>query len=287
MGGGRGDDGRRDLSMSGAAKELARRVGRYLHVYARFTAGGVKSSSLLLYPVRRRIPPRRSQLDLGTGDSLVSPASEPLLTMFEESFVDRRYAPEEWRPTIGATIIDIGANVGVFTLWAVRHAGAGRVIALEPSRACARALLANVERNGLHEVTVLQLAVGGERHKANLYRRGPRTMNTLYDRDNYGSSFHADEQAEVVTLDDLFDLFNVDRCGLLKLDCEGAEYEILLNASPRTLSCIDAIAAEYHVGLNEHGPADLREVLERQGFVVTCFDLMDVESGHLHAVRPR
>ena len=48
------------------------------------------------------------------------------------------------------------------------------------------------------------------------------------------------------TLDDIFFENNVECCDLLKMDCEGAEYEIILSASMETLKKISQIIMEYH-----------------------------------------
>lgn len=251
----------------------------------RFSAAGASPSSLLLYPVRRRLPRGHNRIDVAGGRTLVAPAGEPLLTMFEEVWVDERYRPDGWRLAPGGTVVDVGANVGVFALWAATRAGAGRVVCAEPSPQALDGLRANVARNRLTSVTVLPVAVGGERRKAILYNRGPTVMDTLYARDHYGSTFRPGHEVEVVTLAELFEAAQVDRCDLLKLDCEGAEYEILLGAGHDTLARVDAIVMEYHVGLNGHGVEVLVERLGEQGFAVRRFDLLDVESGHLHAVR--
>jgi FkbM family methyltransferase len=240
---------------------------------------------VLVYPLRRRLPRPKNRLDLTTGDSLVSPAEEPLLALFEEIWIRESYLPTAWTPTTAPKVIDVGANVGVFSLWAARRLGAARVVAIEPSHRMACALRANLERNDLEQATVLEVAVGGQRRDAVLYRRGAEVMNTLFHRDNYDSQFESIGTIEIVTLDDVFAMADLDRCDLLKLDCEGAEYETLFGATEETLARVRHIAAEYHLGLTRHEPASLQGFLEDQGFSVTCFDPLDEESGYLHASR--
>jgi FkbM family methyltransferase len=227
---------------------------------------------------------------LTTGDSLVSPVEEPLLALFDEIWIRQSYLPEAWtsapsKGTRGPVVVDVGANVGVFSLWAARRLGAARVVAIEPSPRMARALLANLERNDVEQVTLLEVALGGERREAVLYRRGAEVMDTLFQRDNYGSHFESAGIVKIVTLEDVFTMLEIDWCDLLKLDCEGAEYEILFGVSDDLLARVRHIAAEYHVGLNEHEPASLQRFLEGRGFAVTCFDPLDEESGYLHASR--
>ena len=62
----------------------------------------------------------------------------------------------------GDTIVDVGANIGYFTLLFARSAGpAGRVFAFEPEPDNFRLLETNVERNGYRNVTAVRQAVSG------------------------------------------------------------------------------------------------------------------------------
>jgi FkbM family methyltransferase len=266
---------------------LIARLRSGVAVYRRLSAAGVRRSSLLLFPLRRRIPPRRTQLDLVEGGRLTARPDEPLLSLFDEVWVRDSYLPAGWRPRENALVVDVGANVGTFAVYAHRRLKAQRVVAVEPDPGCARDLLENLRRNGV-DATVIQAAVGGEAREATLYRRGPTSdMNTLFDRDVYGSRFVAETRVRVVTLDALFALIGVERCDLLKLDCEGAEYEALAAAGAETLAKVDHVVLEWHVGLNDHRPEELQSLLEGHGFRVARFPPLDVEGGLLHASRPR
>jgi tRNA G37 N-methylase Trm5 len=50
----------------------------------------------------------------------------------------------------------------------------------------------------------------------------------------------------VNSLDEIFTQYKIDHCNFLKIDCEGCEYQLLLNASKKTLNQIDFIAMEVH-----------------------------------------
>jgi len=246
---------------------------------------GIRPGSALVYPLLRRLPPRRNRVVLQGGEVLCSPADEQLVPLVEEIWVRQRYLPVDWRSAPGAVVVDIGANVGVFSVWAAHRLSAGRIVAVEPAAEAARFLLANLERNRVSGVSVLQAAVGGRSGDATLHRRGAGALTTLFERDFYGSRFHPAATVRVVTLDDLFALFGIGRCDLLKIDAEGAEYDILLAARPETLAKVRHIAIEYHVGLNEHRPEELESSLEQHGFAVMRFPPLDIEGGHLHASR--
>lgn len=264
---------------------LTHRISSYIKTSNTLIEAGVPFSSMLLFPLRRRWAHPRNQIDLKNGMSITSPPEEPLLTMFEEIWVNHCYTPSNFNIAPGHTIIDIGANVGVFTLWAAMSNSEVKVISLEPSPRICSFLRRNVLANGLHNVTVLQSACGGQREKAILYSRGCEAMNSLYRRDNYDSEFRPLTCTQVLLLGDVFQRFGVQVCDLLKLDCEGAEYEILFNAGQRTLQKVRRISMEYHVGLNEHTPEELARFLESQNFGVQMSPLLDVEGGYLYAER--
>ena len=110
-------------------------------------------------------------------------------------------------------------------------------------------------------------------------------MTTLYNRDVLGSEFRRGSEVAAFTLEEIFDREKIESCDLLKLDCEGAEYEILLNAPANVLRRVSRISLEYHLGMNSHQPAELSAFLRTQGFAVSCEPPLDAESGYLYAAR--
>jgi len=268
-------------------KAAFRKLPDYYHSAKTLVGAGVSIGSIMLYPIRRRIGERLCQLNLRNGLVLASPADEPLLTLFQEVWVDRCYDLEGYTIAPGHVIIDIGANVGVFSAWAASVSPDVRVVALEPSPRMCTFLRRNLSLNRLHNVTVVEQACGGKRGEVTLYTRGHGGLNSIYCQDNLASRFEPMARVPMVTLDDVFDCFGLSRCDLLKIDCEGAEYEIILNASDGTLEKIARVAMEYHVGLNEYVPEDLVRRLAAMGFETTCLPLENVESGYLFAAKTR
>ena len=228
---------------------------------------------------------RYSRLDLTTGERFEAPRDEELLQMFDEIWISESYRPAGSTDASALTLVDVGANVGLFTVWAARRLHAERIIAVEPAPDTASALMANLTRNKVENVTVLQLALGGHRGDATLYRRGAGARDTLFTSDLYGSCFVPLSRTKLITLDDLFSTLEIEHCDLLKLDCEGAEYDILAGASGESLQKIRHIVGEYHVGMATYEPRELMLLMTRAGFRVRCFPAMDVEGGHFHAVR--
>jgi hypothetical protein len=70
------------------------------------------------------------------------------------------------------------------------------------------------------------------------------------------------------SLDAIFAEREIEQCDLLKMDCEGAEYEILFAASDDTLRRIRRIVLEYHDWVVPFGHRDLARMLRERGFEV-------------------
>jgi FkbM family methyltransferase len=167
----------------------------------------------------------------------------------------------------GWTVIDIGAGLGDFAI----HAAAGRplstVYAYEPSPGSVALLKENVRLNGLSNVHVLALAVSGTVGTAPLYTDGrdPVMFRTVGAAASDGA--HAMD-VPTTTLDAIVAELRLERCDFLKIDCEGAEYEILLNTAKDTLRKVRHICLEYHDGVTQHSHAELVSLFEANGFAV-------------------
>ncbi|MEO6393520.1 MAG: FkbM family methyltransferase, partial [Pyrinomonadaceae bacterium] len=124
----------------------------------------------------------------------------------------------------GMTFFDVGANWGYFTLVAANQVGTnGRVVSFEPDPRIFARLVECVTRNGLSQVTPLQIAASAETSTLNLCG---------YDDsgDNFGLSRIAETVAGSQTfavaarpLDDVIAEMNVEQIDLLKMDIEGYE----------------------------------------------------------------
>jgi FkbM family methyltransferase len=267
----------------GKSKAMIRRFCNDIQFASRLLKGGVTLGSLLSYPLQRRLRSPERRLNLKSGISIASPGTLELLYLFEEIWIEGCYWKGGEIPA-GATVVDLGANVGVFTLSALAN-GADRVIAVEPSPEMCKYLSLNISSNHFGNVTVVQAACGAKAGEAVLYHRGDGMRIGLYGGDLQGHLFQPLCRTPVITLDDLFARNRVETCHLLKLDCEEAEYDILFNAHEDTLRTIQAIAMEYHAGLSGHDPQELVSFLQAHGFKVERTPLTEANVGYLYANR--
>ena len=148
-----------------------------------------------------------------------------------------------WRgltPEPGWRVVDVGANIGAFSLWAERLGAT--ITAYEPEPKTFASLVANVAHR---RISPKQAALVGEAvPTVRLYLSDIRsTRHTLLARE-IESGAPLDDFVEVpaVTLADVVG----DGCDLLKLDCEGAEFEALVRSDDQTLRRAQRMVVEYH-----------------------------------------
>jgi FkbM family methyltransferase len=200
--------------------------------------------------------------------------------------VDRDYARPEHRILADDTIIDIGGNIGCFSLVAARAARRGRVLVFEPDRDNFELLTRNVALNNLTNVIAAREAVGGEAGVLRLFKaREGQLHTTVASRVGEGGEY---EEVPTVTLRQVMDRHNVSRC-FLKMNCEGAEYGILYNTPREYLKRIDRVALEYHQIGGEDKVVSGRRLaafLQDHGFDVFEFtDFIGFDCGYIRAVR--
>ncbi len=219
-----------------------------------------------------------------------------------EIFKKRRYDHPNFEIHPTDTVVDIGANMGIFVLWAAKQATRGKVLAIEPTSAM-DVLRMNVERNGLGNVVPIQAAAGNDggtfeittypgfnivNHHASWK---PKFWTRVFIKLLYGK-YQSDpviERAPVKSLRHMLDENGVDRVNFLKCDCEGGEYEIFRSLDDETFARIDKVAMEFH----EYAPGQDRQILidllERHGFTVqvekSWFEYTFMKYGMLWATR--
>lgn len=161
------------------------------------------------------------------------------------------------------TIIDIGGHVGMFSALAATTYPHSRVFAFEPDAQNATLFLENMKRNNVADrVMLTEAPVYGERKEITLY------VNPSNSSENNMFKVKRGMMPVVLQTTTLFDIVHshgIDRIDFLKIDCEGAEYSILLSLPESVLSIIDRLAIEWH-GYAGYDPKELVEVLEKAGF---------------------
>jgi len=189
--------------------------------------------------------------------------------IFDRIFLRDEYHLHDYIGEVNGCVVDIGANIGVFTCRIAGHVA--RVVSYEPMTSNVSLLKRNT--SDFSNVEVVQGAVSGEPGMIRIYYPADETVSGGFSQFRVGALHQEDayDDVDAVTLDMLFDRHKIDRCDLLKIDAEGAEYGILLGARPETLARIQRISGEYHnvrPGDPQCSMPTLKQRLESTGFTV-------------------
>jgi precorrin-6B methylase 2 len=204
---------------------------------------------------------------MGDGPYRLRVRGEPIVLagasfgLVREIYGRRSYLPPGFSFEPADAVVDLGAHAGTFTLLAARCAR--RVVAVEPDPAWVARLRENVQRNGCGDRVAIEHAAVGE----------------------------AAAGAPLLSLEELVDRHGLDTIDFLKVDVEGAEFELFRHASG-WLPRVRRIAMELHPRL---GSVDaLVRTLADAGFGVRLTDTghrpvrdLGGQSGYLFASRRR
>ncbi len=186
-------------------------------------------------------------------------------TMIMESWGFQVYTPPPLDIRPSDIVVDIGAHIGSFTSFAATQASEGRVFAFEPLPANFKLLQRNIHLNKLTNAKIEQKAIAAKKGTSVLHLyEGPHTGSSSLYRRNSDRTI----SIETTTLPLFMKENRLDHIDLLKLDCEGAEYEILFSLPRVTLRKISRITMEYHDAINEHRHSELVAFLQQKGFLV-------------------
>ncbi len=187
--------------------------------------------------------------------------------ILKESCLDRDYERGAVAVRDGWTVFDVGAGFGDFAVRVARECPAARVFAFEPLPESFARLQEHVRANGVENVRAFAQAVAGREGELTLY-----TVTGLSGQHRTAGDAARGRQETVrvpaTTLARAMDDHGLARCDFLKIDCEGAEYEILFEAGEETLARIGHIALEYHDAVTAHTHDELARFLESRGFAV-------------------
>ncbi len=217
----------------------------------------------------------RFKVDVNAGDL------QCIYEVFGDRFYDRHFhgiAPD-------GTILDIGGNIGTFTVRAARDlVPRGKVIAVEPNPQCLAAIEQHLRMNHLDNVQLVQAAVTNEGDRILLHVGKILGDSTLFgDRNG-----EAPETISVPTLSTTDVLRLADSYELVKIDCEGGEFALLYETEPEDWKNTKRISLEYHIGFDKKypvSPEQLGRRIEELGFKVLVMRPGSEQFGYIVAAR--
>lgn len=199
------------------------------------------------------------------------------LRIVKSNFVKKNYT-REFVPIIrDSIVVDVGAHIGSFSIMAARSAY--KVLAFEPEPNNYRMLKKNMELNHLENMSIFEMAVSGISGYQDIYtyQGGSSADYSLY---KMGITNIKTGRIPTISVEDIIRREDLPRIDFLKLDCEGAEHDILRNISFETAAKILGIATETHSVPPEFS-IDIPNRLRELGFEVK----MSRKGGYLYARR--
>ena len=132
-------------------------------------------------------------------------------------------------------VIDVGANVGFYTILAGKQMQSGRVLAIEPTPQAFQRLQTNVVQNGVNSKTILVNGAASDEGGRQL------DLNTIPDKEEYASlgrlihpaaskDRYTTVSVTTFTLDELVEKYDLNPA-IIKIDVEGAEAQVFSGAS--------------------------------------------------------
>jgi FkbM family methyltransferase len=178
--------------------------------------------------------------------------------IFLEVFVFEIYQRARKEICRSEVIIDIGANVGYFDLYASSLNPKAKIHAFEPFPGNSDQLLKNLSLNKNHQVSLHSAAVADKTGEVTLFFTPGDDSGCSLDRQQGQSC-----PVTAVGINDLLNVCGVTKCDLLKMDCEGSELAIFSSVLPEQLAKIQNIIMEYH---DPTHLTPLKNILIRSGF---------------------
>jgi FkbM family methyltransferase len=142
-------------------------------------------------------------------------------------------------------LLDLGANIGLTTIWMATRSHFSKIIAVEPDRENAALVAKNLRQNGISG-EVVQAAVG------------PRDGTAYFRKASWSNlgacvGFSSDDKrldvegtsVPMVSVGSILKRFELDRLAIVKVDIEGSEQTLLLGPC-EWLNCTESLVVEFH-----------------------------------------
>ena len=191
---------------------------------------------------------------------------EPIFVNYTQFFVDWIYNGFFAGSRVKRAI-DIGANIGLFTEWVLDRFGSDtEVISVEPNSRAIRAF--EFLHNKKPNVKLFKLAVSEK--SGDILDLGINPENSLISSSDNFENLSLIEKVQTISLNDLMSEAGWGECDLLKIDVEGAEYDIFKSVSVEDLKRFKYILMEFHY--NEGRLRSILNKIKEAGFSIDIRD---------------
>jgi FkbM family methyltransferase len=240
-----------------------------------------KQFGLLLYRLQKLAPRSRARLQSDFTQKMIDSTLAVETPKGTLSFVllgktsggramtvlTKQPATIEWIDSFqpGSVFWDIGASVGVFSVYAALATNT-RVVAFEPAAVNYYLLSANCEANKLHDrVDCLLVGVGRQRSIARLEVSQFRPARSFSFRGKRDQPYESRQAAVVLSIDELVEEYGMPCPNYIKIDAPGASEDIIAGAA-RTFRRSEVRQVHLEVRDTSKGGQRILEMLNQSGF---------------------
>ena len=153
----------------------------------------------------------------------------------------QEYSGDDFPISNDDVIIDVGAHIGLFALFASQFCKNGKIFCYEPIKENYKILIENIEMNQIQNIFPNNLAVTKETSRVKIFLNDDQSGHSMFTQNK---NF---VEVDSKSLSDIFIDNGIKECDFLKLDCEGAEYEIVESLSADLFTKINKTVIEYHM----------------------------------------
>lgn len=182
-------------------------------------------------------------------------------SIITEVVLKEKYFPKELNIKEGSIVIDLGAHIGIFSILIGSKFKNVKVYSVEPDKYNFKLLLEQIKINKCN-IKPFKLAISNKNGRAKLYlgKHSARPSIIKWIMKDYYF-------VKTTTLKDFFDKEKIEKCSLLKIDIEGAEYNVLYSTPQRIFNIIENILFELHE-VDGENKIKLINFLKKRGFIV-------------------
>ena len=174
-------------------------------------------------------------------------------SVFNEIFVEREYKDlESTIKNANNQIIDVGGHIGIFSIYARTLNPNVPILTFEPENENYKNLKENLKLNHIKNIKTKNLAISDKQGQVTLY----------LSEDSHNHSLIKKSEKTQITQTTTLEKIIKTPTDLIKMDCEGAEFEIIESTPLKTLRLIKNFYIEYHI----KDPKSITKKLQKAGF---------------------
>jgi FkbM family methyltransferase len=163
--------------------------------------------------------------------------------VINETWIENVYRIHQGQFFGGGVFIDVGANIGAVSLFVDsfnkdrEDNSKIKVYAVEPEPNNLYLLSQNIENNPTENITIVNNAIWHEEKMVSISNRGGNSSIVDTDEDK--------SEVLAITLETLFSTYNIKEVDVMKIDIEGAEFDLIINTPAETLAKINRLVLEF------------------------------------------